>query len=73
MCCHITLTNTFENGFFVILRPVRHEVAHYYSDPDGPLCMEPINTPRLSRVNNIVRGGGNHCNSRTSYDVKYPG
>ncbi|KAG7636019.1 MULE transposase domain [Arabidopsis thaliana x Arabidopsis arenosa] len=32
------------------------EVAHYYSDPDGPLCMAPMNTPKISRVNNIVRG-----------------
>ncbi|CAD5324615.1 unnamed protein product [Arabidopsis thaliana] len=32
------------------------EVAHYYSDPDGPLCMAPMNTQKMSRVNNIVRG-----------------
>ncbi|OAO89446.1 hypothetical protein AXX17_ATUG00100 [Arabidopsis thaliana] len=32
------------------------EVEHYYSDPVGPLYMAPINTPRMSRVNNIVRG-----------------
>ena len=31
-------------------------MAHYYSDPDGPLCMAPMNTPKMSRVNNIVRG-----------------
>ena len=31
-------------------------MAHYYSDPDGPLCMAPIDTPRVSRVDNHVRG-----------------
>ena len=40
---------------FFIIYTCQDEVEHYYSDPVGPLYMAPINTPRMSRVNNIVR------------------